>query len=90
MPLSYQFFDVDIYFLLFLHIKQKGNVNFLEDCKSENQKKVVFNHPPLPLSEWRHWLSDPRASTKKNDEQNLAYFSKRFAIMEPITSLTRE
>ena len=31
-------------------VKQKGNVNFLEDCKSENQKNVVFNHPPLLLS----------------------------------------
>ena len=43
-------------------VKQKGNVNFSEDYKSENQKKVVFNHPPP----WRYWLSDPRASTKKN------------------------
>ena len=25
--------------------KQKENVNFLEDYKCENQKKVVFSHP---------------------------------------------
>ena len=31
-------------------VKQKGNVNFLEGYNSENQEKVVFNHPPLPLS----------------------------------------
>ena len=46
-PLLHQYFDVDIY--LFSSslakvnvVKQKGNVNFSEDCKSENQKKVVF------------------------------------------------
>ena len=31
-------------------VKRKGNVYFLEDYKSENQRKVVFNHPPHPLS----------------------------------------
>ena len=76
-PLLYQFFDV--YFLPFA-CKSKGNVNFLEDYKSENQRKVVFNHPSLPLSKWRHWLGDPRASIKKNNEQNLTYFSKGFAV----------
>ena len=51
-------------------VKQIRNVNFSEDYKSENQKIVVFNHPPHPLSKWRHWLSDPRASTKRNNEQS--------------------
>ena len=45
-PFSYQFFDVDIYFLLFtrakvkVKVKQKGN--FSEHCKSENQKEGSF------------------------------------------------
>ena len=51
-PLLHQFFDVDIHFSLakVKVVKQKGNVNFLEDYKSENQKEVIFNYPPLPLS----------------------------------------
>ena len=71
-------------------VKQKGNVNFLEDCKSENQKKEVFNHPPFPLSKWRHWLSDSPASTEKDNKQNLTHFSKRFAVTGLVLNVARQ
>ena len=36
--LLYQFFDVDIYFLLFTCESKSCKTNFFEDCKSENQR----------------------------------------------------
>lgn len=41
---------------------------------------TFFTTPFSSPSMWLHLLSDSRARNKKNNEQNLTYFSKRFAI----------
>ena len=51
-------------------VKQKGNVNFLKDYKSI----------PSPFPSDATGLVTNELVLKKNNEQNLTYFSKRFAV----------
>ena len=47
--------------------KLKYNKFFCYQIFGVSKLLIPFSPPPTPLSKWRHWLSDPRASIKENN-----------------------